>query len=145
MWFKIKNENELREFLKSVNHFHDGCIKELKYLSGAYVNADLSMHPVNDRRELRIIIQTQNADSRVIELKFKGLKFLTLLPIDDAYTCEISGCSMYFKDGYIYWCDREDVDKITADAAEGTAVCALSAQWRKLQSGAAEEYYRIVP
>ena len=59
MWMEISDENFLKNFMESVDFFHDSCIKELKYLSGAYVDEELSMYPINDRRVLNVIIQRQ--------------------------------------------------------------------------------------
>ena len=55
-WNEITDENSLKEFMERVSFFHDSCIKEMHYLSGAYVNENLDMYPVNDRRILRVII-----------------------------------------------------------------------------------------
>ena len=37
MWYEISSEREINDFMKKINFFHDCCIKELKYSSGAYV------------------------------------------------------------------------------------------------------------
>ena len=58
-WNEITDENSLKEFMERVSFFHDSCIKEMHYLSGAYVNENLDMYPVNDRGILRVIIQRQ--------------------------------------------------------------------------------------
>ena len=36
-WNEITDENSLKEFMERVSFFHDSCIKEMHYLSGAYV------------------------------------------------------------------------------------------------------------
>ena len=87
MWNEIIDDNDLRNFMERVGYFHDSCIKELKYLSGAYVNEELSMYPINDRRVLNVIIQCQFEDFSMIEMEFEGLKYLKLFPVDDKYTC----------------------------------------------------------
>lgn len=143
MWQKISTDNELFQFMEKVCNFHDSCIKELTYMSGAYVNADLSMHPVNDRRLLKVIIQRQSKDNPVIELEFEGLKFLNLFPIDDVYTCEIIDSSMFFKDGYIYWCDHKDLSKTDLESFEGTIICASKLRWRAIENNIGSSvYYR---
>lgn len=38
MWNDIANENDLKNFMDAMYGFHDSCIKEIKYISGAYVN-----------------------------------------------------------------------------------------------------------
>lgn len=143
MWQEINTENELLDFMNKVCCFHDSCIKELKYISGAYVNSDLSMHPVNDRRMLSIIIQRQYEDSPMIELEFEGLKFLSLFPVDDMYTCEILDSSMFFKNGLIYWCDHKILSKTDLESFEGTMICASKIRWRSIENnmGSAEYYH----
>ena len=59
MWYEVKNAKDAMEFLNRMGFFHDSCIKEMKYYSGAFVNEDLSMHPTNDCRTLSVIIQRQ--------------------------------------------------------------------------------------
>lgn len=58
MWEIIHTNSEILKFMESVCYFHDSCIKEIRYISGAYVGENLSMHPLNDRRILRVVIQT---------------------------------------------------------------------------------------
>ena len=51
MWNEIKNEHDIEEFMNIVNEFSNSCIKEMRYISGGYVNAnDLSMYAVSDVR-----------------------------------------------------------------------------------------------
>ena len=71
-WNEITDENSLKEFMERVSFFHDSCIKEMHYLSGAYVNENLDMYPVNDRRILRVIIQRQYEEDSMIEMEFQG-------------------------------------------------------------------------
>lgn len=56
MWNEIRSEQDIRDFMDKVYAFHDSCIKEMHYVSGASVNADLRMYPLNDRRVLNVII-----------------------------------------------------------------------------------------
>lgn len=133
MWNEIKNENDIEFFLDRVKYFHDSCIKEISYISGAYVNEDLGMYPVNNQRTLSIIIQRQFDKDSVIEMQFSNLKYLKLYPVEVDYTCEISGCSMLEKDGLIYWCDEENLTRTDEfDECQGTSVCASSVKWRVL-------------
>ena len=127
MWKEISTEIQLQNFMKDVNFFHDSCLKEIRYISGAYVDKDLCMHPINDRRVLRVIIQRQSDHMPVIELEFRGLKYLKLYPIDESYTCEILASTMFFKDSYIYWCDSEH---LAEEFYEGTLICASRLLWR---------------
>ena len=49
MWHEIFNQDDFVLFNKLSNYFHDSCIKELRYVSGAYVDRDYSMYPLNDK------------------------------------------------------------------------------------------------
>lgn len=80
MWETISSSDEISQFMEKVYYFHDSCIKEMNYISGAYVEDSLWMHPLNDRRILRVIIQRQFAEDSMIELEFQGLKYLKLFP-----------------------------------------------------------------
>lgn len=42
MWKIISTDEEIRTFLDFVSCFHDSCIKEMHYISGAYVDEDYS-------------------------------------------------------------------------------------------------------
>ena len=44
MWQEIVSDSDLVNFMNEVCHFHDGCLKELHYISGAYVNDDLTIY-----------------------------------------------------------------------------------------------------
>ena len=105
MWNEIKSEKDLKSFMDIVCGFHDSCIKEIKYISGAYVDETLSMLPNNTQRTLSVIIQLQFENPSVVEMQFVGLKYLRLFPIEEDYTCEILDTTMILKKDCIYWCD----------------------------------------
>ncbi|MDY2961821.1 MAG: hypothetical protein SOR85_05755 [Oscillospiraceae bacterium] len=135
MWNEIRNNDDLTRFMETHCAFHDSCIKEMKYISGAYVNDDLSMHPVNDQRILKIIIQRQVHNHSVIEMEFVGLKYLKLFPNDENYTCEILDATMILKEDCIFWCDCGGLSGPELENYEGTIICASKVRWR-----AADEY-----
>ena len=130
MWNEIISENDLNGFMKMHYGFHDSCIKELKYISGAYVKDNLSMYPVNDQRILKIIIQRQFENPSVIEMEFTGLKRLNLLPTDENYTCEILDTTMILNKDCIYWCDCGGLSEDDLESYEGTLICASKVRWR---------------
>lgn len=132
MWNEIQNETELKRFLDRMQQFHDSCLKELRYTSGAYVDERLSMHPLNDVRTLTVVIQRQFRDPTTIEMEFRGLRFLRLRPVDEAYTCEILDASMFLHEGCIYWCDCGGVSEADVGQYDGTVICADSLRWRPL-------------
>lgn len=133
MWNEIIDSNDLNRFMSDVCFFHDSCIKELKYLSGAYVNDRLAMHPINDHRILKVIIQRQSRDLSMLELEFEGLKHLTLFPVDDEYSCEILDSTMILKDDCIYWCDCGGLSETDLSNYNGTLICASRLRWRSIE------------
>ena len=146
MWKTISSDNDILQFMESVYYFHDSCVKEMRYFSGAYVNDDLAMYPINDHRILRVIIQRQFESNSMIELEFQGLKSLKLLPVNERYTCEIFDSVMVMKDGDIYWCDCGDVSEADLDDYEGTLICASRLRWRSIENhmGKSEFYHSDV-
>ena len=102
MWETIRTSDDILRFMEKMCYFHDSCIKEMHYISGAYVGEGFAMYPLNDRRVLRMVIQRQCAKNAMIEMEFQGLKCLKLAPADEDYTCEILDSTMIIKDGNIY-------------------------------------------
>lgn len=140
MWNELNTTKEIKDFMIEVNYFHDSCIKEVKYTSGAYVDKELYMQPVNSLRVLSIIIQRQFKENSMIELEFRGLKFFDLYPVGEEYTCEISNSSLFVKDGYIYWCD-DDFSSANERRYEKTVVCASNLRWRPIFGHMGNEDY----
>lgn len=143
MWNEIVDKNDLTYFMNRVGFFHDSCIKELKYVSGAYVDDDLSMYPLNDKRILNVIIQRQYEDMSMIEMQFIGLKFLKLFPVDEKYTCEILDSVILLKNDSIYWCDCGDISENDFEDYEGTLICASKLRWRSIENRMGQEEFYI--
>lgn len=146
MWEIIRTNDEVLEFMENVGYFHDSCIKELSYISGAFVDENYSMHPLNDRRILRIVIQRQDEENSMIEMEFQGLKHLNLFPVNEDYTCEILDSTMIMKDGNIYWCDCGNLSESDLDDYTGTLICASGIRWRSIENhmGGKEFYHSDV-
>lgn len=144
MWNVVDNNHDLEQFLESIYYFHDSCIKEMRYISGAYVTEELSMFPVNVCRTLSIIIQRQFADIPMIELEFEGLKYLRLSPAEDPYTCEILDATMILKQDCIYWCDCGGLSETDMNSYDGTVICASKFRWRAISSCMGQErFYKV--
>lgn len=135
MWNEIADEKDLNSFMDAMCGFHDSCLKEIKYISGAYVKETLSMFPVNNQRILSIIIQRQFKNPSEIEMQFVGLKYLRLFPNGENYTCEILGATMVLKEDCIYWCDCGGLSEEDVESYTGTTICAGKVRWR-----ASDEY-----
>ena len=128
-WNKINTLIDLENFMTIFGSFHDSCIKELKYISGAFVSTDLGMNPINNTRSLKIIFQRQYKNPTTIEIEFAELSNLILSPVNSNFTCELQGASMFIKEGKIYWYDCDEIEN-PIDGYEGTCICANSVKWR---------------
>lgn len=143
MWNEIHDQKDLICFMKNMGYFHDSCIKELKYVSGAYVEDDLSMYPLNDKRILKVIIQRQFKDSSMIEMEFVGLKQLKLFPLDEHYTCEIFESTMILRDNIFYWCDCDGLDENDLENYEGTLICSSKFRWRVIDNCMGDQEFYV--
>lgn len=143
MWNEIVDEKDIQNFMNKVGFFHDSCIKEMRYYSGAYVDDNLAMYPINDKRILNVIIQRQFEDLSMIELQFIGLKYLSLFPTDEEHTCEILDSTMLLKDDCIYWCDCGDVSENAFMDYEGTFVCAFKLRWRSIENRMGQDVFYV--
>ena len=122
MWKELRTQHEIDNFMKEIIGFHDSCIKEIKYSSGAYV--------VNTKRTLTVLIQRQFEDISALELEFSELEYISMYPVKQDYTCEILNASFFVKDGLIYWCDNGDVKEDDIHNYKGTVICSKKVRWR---------------
>ena len=132
MWQQIADIKSMEQFMHEMSLFHDSCIKEMRYISGAYVKENGRMCPVNITRALRVIIQRQAEKHPVVEIEFQKLKFLELFPNDENYTCEILDATMLMHEGYIYWMDQGGLTTSDIGSYKGTIICAKSLRWRSI-------------
>jgi len=145
MWNEIKSQDDIDSFLEMYGWFHDGCIKELKYTSGAFVSKNLSMRPFDHDHVLRIVFQRQYRDPSVIEMEFMRIKRLHLVPADLNYDCIIMDTTMLMKDNYIYWCDEGNISENEIDDYGGTLIFAERVRWRTAEEFiGSDEVYRAV-
>ena len=143
MWKEISNNDEIQRFMERVCYFHDSCIKEMRYISGAYVDENFSMYPLNKQRVLRVIIQRQYENDSMIEMEFHGLKYLKLFPVDENYDCIILDSVMIMKDGNFYWYDSSELLESDSEDYTGTLICASELRWRSVENHMGEaEFYR---
>ena len=143
MWNDIISKNDIINFMEKVYYFHDSCIKEMKYISGSYVNEKLAMHPINDQRILDVVIQRQFEDVSMIELEFIGLKYLNLTPTNPCYTSEILDSTLIIKDNSVYWCDCGGLSESDLEEYDGTLICASRVRWRSVDGHMGKEDFYV--
>jgi len=129
MWHELLNQGDIATLMDIFGGFHDSCIKELKYVSGAFVNPDLSMHPINSERTVKIIFQRQYKAPVAIEIEFIGLIKLSLVPENEMFTCELHGVSIFIDNDKIYWYDSDFINA-PAENYDSNWICADKIRWR---------------
>ena len=129
MWNEIHTEDDINNLMNSYGHFHDSCIKEIRYVSGAFVGADMCMNPMNTLRTVDVIFQRQNRNYTTIVIRFLRLDTLHLSPQKENYSCEIHNAMIFFKDNLVYWLDGLTTESEIEDYS-GTWLCAEKLQWR---------------
>ncbi|MBR1757482.1 MAG: hypothetical protein IJ744_01980 [Lachnospiraceae bacterium] len=134
MWNEIRTQDDIDSFLKLTKSFHDSCLKELYYISGAYIDEKLCMFPVNDQRSLKVVFQLQNDACPMIELWFKGISFLKVLPQNEDYTCEIQEASLLKSNNEFYWADGGDFIPEEVHTYSGTMIVSSRLFWRPINS-----------
>ena len=130
-WHEIVCQDDIDKLMNMYGHFHDGCIKEIHYISGAFVGYDLSMMPINTQRILKVVFQRQARNPAAIEVEFSKLIQFNLKPVDEKYTTEIFGAFMKYMNGVIYWADDDSWDIDSEDKSEYTWVAAKDVRWRE--------------
>ncbi|MBR1758896.1 MAG: hypothetical protein IJ744_09260 [Lachnospiraceae bacterium] len=134
MWKQIKTQEDIDIFMNLTKHFHDSCLKELCYVSGAYVDEELSMFPVNDQRSLKVIFQLQNDACPMVELWFKKTSILKLLPQNEAYTCEILEASLIERNNEYIWADGANFIPEEIESYSGTIIACAELFWRPIHN-----------
>lgn len=135
MWNKIDTESDILNFMKLIDEFSDSCIKEVKYVSGGYVNEDLSMQAINTKRIVYIYFQRQYSTLSAIEMMFVGVKKLNLEPRNEHKDCVIYDSSLFKYQNLFYWADYEDFDIDNKEDETGTYVISEQLYWRIVNSG----------
>ncbi len=130
MWNEVIDDKTRTALLEEAGFFHDTCLMELRYVSGAYVGENLGMYSINDKRKVNVFIQRQEVERNTIELEFSGIEYLKLFPYDEEYTCEILGVTLILEDGKIFWCDCDGISKEEFPDYRGISICASELRWR---------------
>jgi hypothetical protein len=133
MWNIIETESDILNFMRRMDDLSDSCIKEIKYVSGGYVNEDLSMHAQNSKRNLYICIQRQYSSLSTIELMFQGVKKFIMVPRNEHQDCVIYNTSLIKNQNLYYWADYEDLDINNFDEF-GTLAIAEKVYWRNINA-----------
>ncbi len=142
-YIQINTDSDIQELNKKFNYFHDSCIKEISYISGEYVDEKGAMYPFNSERKLSVILQSQNAQIRAIELVFEKIRSLHLVPKIPSYDGIIY--ISYFKkeQDLFYWSDSDEFVKEQKSDETGTFIIAEAVKWREVIFLGNEQVYKM--
>ena len=147
-WYEVKEQKDIDYLLKKYCGFHDSCLVELNYKSGAYVDKERSMClGKSEERGLHMIFQSQCTET-VLELCFTNVKKFHVAGWQEHYSCDIFDCYLEIcndlimgrDDNLIVWADnecfnpREEVERYILNEPMTTYVIASNLKWRYLSN-----------
>ncbi|SHI37722.1 hypothetical protein [Clostridium intestinale] len=125
-WNYVETQEDADIFMELACDLHDSVIKEINYISGAYVDSNKAMYPLDDLRRVTVKIQSQQCSD--LEMVFEGVTALNIRPALDNYFSDISGTSLIVKDASLFFCD--DCLDVIDTLYNGTWILAYSLKWR---------------
>jgi len=125
-WNYVETQSDVKFLLSQTCSFHDSVLKKLEYISGAYVDDNNAMFPIDSIRQITMRIDSQQC--KPIEMLFEGVMALNLRPAGDNYSADIFEASLFLKDASVFFYD-EKIDDID-ESYDGTWIRAYSARWR---------------
>lgn len=134
VWNLIENNNYIEYVFARFGYFYDACIKEEKYISGSFVRKDSNIHPMDDVRQVHIIIQTQHKEHSIIEYVFEGVERFNLVPANENYDSLIGGLILKQMDGFCYFSYNKEIDINELDKHSDwlTWLKVKSVKWREV-------------
>ncbi|MCL2678089.1 MAG: hypothetical protein FWE85_03445 [Clostridiales bacterium] len=105
-WHSIKSNSDINSLLEFYGGFHDSCIKEIRYTSGAWVDADMAMH-MGEQEDWQVDIVFQRQWEPIsIELRFTGMRKMNIAGWQRNYYCDIYDCYLAFHNDLITCLDE---------------------------------------
>ena len=125
-WHYIESQEDVDFLLKQTYSFHDTVLKDLKYVSGSYVDDNKAMKCVDTEKRVTMCFDSQLC--RSIELVFEGVVALNLRPHPDNCFSGIFCASVLLNNASMFFCDTklDSADK----SYEGTWIESHSLRWR---------------
>ena len=124
MWNNICTQEDINRVIKSFDNFHDSCIKEIRYISGLYVDDNLCMN--STKNSIDILFNSQNVSNNNLIIRFIDVLEFNINK-RNGYIHEIYDISMFIKNDCIYWADSEE---FTLECLSGNWICSRQAMWK---------------
>jgi len=124
-WNYIEKQRDIDFILEQTSGFHDSVLKNLNYVSGAYVDDENQMHGNDDVRQITMRFDSQWCNS--IEMIFEGVISLNLRPYPEQSFSFLFDASLIIQDEIIFFADSRDaLDK----SYDGTWIESYGLRWR---------------
>lgn len=115
-WNEVRTPEDIAELMKAFVGFHDACLTELRYASGAFVDGEGRMwfgRP--EERTARATFHSQWKE-QALELCFTGVRKICMAGWQERYGCDLFDCYLAIHtdlvagrdDPLIVWADGED-------------------------------------
>jgi hypothetical protein len=145
-WREINTSEDIRDLMTYYGGFHDACIKDIRYTSGARVDNNGAMGFGESKdRQVDIVFQRQRNPS-AIELRFIGMRAMCIAGWQGNYSCEIYDCYLTIhndlmpnsNDNLIIWADNSlfnpvdlfEIDMLTEPRT--SFIVADKLRWREI-------------
>jgi len=126
MWKQMETQQDITQLMSECHSFHDCCLHNIQYTSGASVDEDGYMTPINSSRTLTLEFHQQGTPPRSLRLNFQGLDTLFLSPTLPDLTCELLEAHLVLQDGKVLWMS-EDLNVPIIE--QRLYVCAKRLEW----------------
>ena len=125
-WNYVENQADIDFLLQQTASFHDSVLKELKYISGSYVDAENHMRCTDNVRQVTMFFDSQWCSS--IEMIFESVIGLNLRPHQDNHFSVIFEASLFIQDETVFFFDSQlnSIDR----SYNGTWIEAYRLRWR---------------
>lgn len=124
MWNKLLTNTDIKKFHQMTGDCADGCMTELKYITGDTANDDwVKFEP--SKEALHVHLQK---DCK-IELVFKKISYLHYEPHMDADHI-VYGISLFFYKNKIYFATFDDLEPDNINGKGGLVVIAQEGCWK---------------
>ncbi len=131
MWNMIRNSEDISELMECFGGFRNSCVCDVRYRSGAYVGTAAD-HFINDDLTVSVILQRRSlGDVQTFELRFSGVKKLTLMPLGKGMECYLTSACITADGRGVEFSTWEDLDDINADAGV-LRISAHTLMWRDI-------------
>jgi hypothetical protein len=147
IWHELNSQIDIDYLKKTYGGFHDSCITELHYISGADVDESLCMGFGNSKdKKLSVIFKRQWKPIK-IELFFEGMRKMNIAGWQKNYYCEILDCYLELQndlikgidDNLVVWADdagfnpKKIFDRNILHEPMTTYIVSEKLKWRLLE------------